>query len=284
MRRVSEGAGIDRGVRAAPRVAASSYLNTAPLIWSFASGRRRGEVELLTDTAPARCADMLARGQVEAALVPVIEYQRLPEAAVVPGVCVGARREVHSVVLVTRGARLEDVNSVALSTESRTSAALVEVIFREFVGRLPRLEPAAPSLGEMLRGHDAALVIGDPAMTFRREGLRVYDMAALWREFTGLGFVFAMWMAHESAAPRMGHVDFAAARDEGLARVEEIAAEYEAELGRPRAELVSYLTRNICFELDEGMRAGLELFFRLAHKHGVTRGLRPLKFLGTGGA
>lgn len=266
---------------AAPRVAASSYLNTAPLIWSFARGPRRAEVELLTDTAPARCADMLARGQVEAALVPVIEYQRLPEAAVVPGVCVGAREEVHSVVLVTRGPRLEDVRSVALSTESRTSAALAEVIFREYFGRAPRLEPLAPDLGEMLRAHDAALVIGDPAMTFSREGLRVYDMAALWRECTGLGFVFAMWMAHESAAARLRGVDFAAARDEGLARVGEIAAEYERELGRPRAELVRYLTRNICFELDAAMGAGLELFFRLAHKHGVTRGHRPLKFLGT---
>lgn len=278
---VTKGAGAEREILAAPRVAASSYLNTAPLIWSFARGPRRGEVELLTDTAPARCADMLARGQVEAALVPVIEYQRLPEAAVVQGVCVGAREEVYSVVLVTRGARLEDVNSVALSIESRTSVALVEVIFREFVGRVPKLEPFVPTLEEMLREHDAALVIGDPAMTFRREGLRVYDMAALWREFTGLGFVFAMWMAHESSAGLVGKVDFAAARDEGLARVEEIAAEYERELGRPRAELVSYLTRNICFSLDEEMRAGLELFFRLAHKHGVTREHRPLKFLGT---
>jgi chorismate dehydratase len=281
MWRVKEALGESRGTGAPPRVAASSYLNTAPLIWSFARGPRRGEVELLTDTAPARCADMLARGQVEAALVPVIEYQRLPEAAVVPGVCVGAKQEVHSVVLVTRGARLEDVNSVALSIESRTSVALVEVIFREFVGRVPKLEPFVPTLEEMLREHDAALVIGDPAMTFRREGLRVYDMAALWREFTGLGFVFAMWMAHESAGEQIGKVDFAAARDEGLARVEEIAAEYERELGRPRAGLVSYLTRNICFSLDEEMRAGLELFFRLAHKHGVTREHRPLKFLGT---
>jgi chorismate dehydratase len=254
-------------------------LNTAPLIWSFARGPRRGELELLTDTAPARCADMLARGQVEAALVPVIEYQRLPEAAVVPGVCVGARREVRSVVLVTRGAPLEEVRSVALDTSSRTSAALVEVIFREFVGRTPRLEPSVPNLSEMLAAHDAALVIGDPAMTFPREGLKVYDMAALWRGFTGLGFVFAVWMAHAGAASRVRAIDFAGARDEGLARAEEIAAVYERELGRPRAELVSYLRENICFELDEAMRAGLELFFRLAHKHGVTQGLRPLRWL-----
>jgi chorismate dehydratase len=268
----------------APRVAASSYLNTAPLIWSFARGRRRGEVELVTDTAPARCADMLARGQVEAALVPVIEYQRLPETAVVPGVCVGARREVHSVVLVTRGKSLDEVESVALSIESRTSAALIEIIFREFVGRAPRLEPFVPDLANMLERHDAALVIGDPAMTFERESLRVYDMAALWREFTGLGFVFAMWMAHEGASGRVRAVNFAAARDEGLAAVEEIAADYERALGRPRAELIRYLTENISFELNEEMRAGLELYFQLAHKHGVIQSLRPLKFLGTHGA
>ena len=83
------------------------------------------------------------------------------------------------------------------------------------------------------------------------------------------------------ASERVRAVDFAAARDEGLAAVEEIAAGYERELGRPRAELVRYLTENISFELNEEMRAGLELFFRLAHKHGVTREHRPLKFLGT---
>ena len=265
----------------APRVAASSYLNTAPLIWSFVRGRRRGEVELLTDTAPARCADMLARGQVEAALVPVIEYQRLPETAIVPGVCVGARREVHSVVLVTRGSRLEEVESIATSVESRTSAALIEVICREFLGRAPRLEQAEPDLGRMLARHDAALVIGDPAMTFERRPFRVYDMAALWREHTGLGFVFAMWMAHESAARDVRAIDFAGARDEGLASVEEIVDVYERELGRPREELVRYLTRNIAFELDAELAAGLELFFRLAHKHGVIETRRPLRFIGT---
>lgn len=258
-----------------PRVAASSYLNSAPLIWSFLRGPRRAEVRLLTDAAPARCADLLARGRVEAALVPVVEYQRLPEVAVVEGVCVGARREVQSVVLVTRR-RLEEVGSVALDTSSRTSAALVEVIFREFLGREPRLEPAEPDLKGMLAGHDAALVIGDPAMTFAREGLRVYDMAALWREFTGLGFVFALWMRRGEAARS---VDFAGARDEGVARIEEIAASYERELGRPRSELVAYLRDNICYEMNEEMRRGLELFFRLAHRHGVTRELKPLRVL-----
>jgi chorismate dehydratase len=188
------------------------------------------------------------------------------------------------VVLVTRGAALEDVRSVALDTTSRTSAALLEIVYREFLGRAPRFSPFEPDLARMLAGHDAALVIGDPGMTFERGGLRVYDMAALWRRFTGLGFVFAMWMARGGAAPEVARIDFAGARDEGLASVEEIAEAYASELGRTRADLVAYMRENVCYEVDEEMRAGLELYFRLAHKHGLTPADRPLKFLGTGGA
>ncbi|HEX7174695.1 MAG TPA: menaquinone biosynthesis protein [Pyrinomonadaceae bacterium] len=260
-------------------MAASYYLNSAPLIWSFARGPRREQVELLTDAAPARCARMLARGAAEAALVPVIECQSIEGAAVVPGVCVGAREEVQSVVLVTRGAGLEAVRSVALDTTSRTSAALVRIIFREFLRREPEYVPAEPDVEAMLERSDAALVIGDPAMTFARAGLRVYDLARLWREHTGLGFVFAVWMARDDGASRIRQVDFAAARDEGLARAEEIAAFYEGRLGRPRAELLKYLRENICYELNEEMRRGLELFYELAHKHKLIEGLKRLGFV-----
>jgi len=223
---------------------------------------------------------MLARGLVEAALVPVIEYQRLPEVAVVPDVCVGARRAVRSVVLVTRCDDLKDVRTLALDESSRTSAALVQIIFREFVGRDVQTAPFLPDVRAMLAAHDAALVIGDPAMTFARENLHVYDLAVLWREFTGLGFVFAMWMAHESAAEAVRRIDFAGARDEGLASLDEIVAEYERELGLPREELRAYLTENICFDLNADMRAGLELFFQLAHRHKLIQTVRPLKLLG----
>ena len=262
-----------------PRVGASSYLNTAPLIWSFIEGAQTGAVELITDAAPARCADMLARGAVEAALVPVIEYQRLPEVCIVSDACVGAHTEVRSVVLVTRRAELKDVYTVALDESSRTSAALVAVIFREFLGRELQTAPARPDVQAMLATHDAALIIGDPAMTFARAGLRVYDLARLWREHTGLGFVFALWMAHEHAGPAVRAIDFAVARDEGLAHAEEIGARYAAELRLPRAELLSYLRDNLCFELNEEMRAGLELYFHLAHKHGLAPAARPLRWL-----
>lgn len=272
------------GKTEAPRVAASIYLNSAPLIWSFTHGKRRASIQLLTDTAPARCAEMLARAEVDAALVPVIEYQRIPEIVVVPDVCVGARAQVRSVVLVTRGADLKDVRSVALDTSSRTSAALVQIIFREFLRVQPEWRPSAPDLKAMLDASDAALLIGDPAMIFQREGLRVYDLASLWREFTGLGFVFAMWMARASVADKVATIDFKGARGEGLARVDEIVAHYERTLLLPPQELRAYLLENISFELDAEMRAGLNLFYKLAREHEIISEARPLKLIGARGS
>ncbi|HEX8000139.1 MAG TPA: menaquinone biosynthesis protein [Pyrinomonadaceae bacterium] len=279
MGKIEEAMRLEGGRERRPRIAASFYLNSAPLIWSFTHGERSRSVQLLTDAAPARCADMLARGEVEAALVPVIEYQRIPEIMIVPEVCVGSRERVRSVVLVTKDAELKDVRSVALDTSSRTSATLVQIIFREFLGFEPEWRPRAPDLGAMLKETDAALIIGDPAMTFARESLRVYDLASLWREHTGLGFVFAMWMAREAAAESVRGVDFAGARDEGLARVEEIINSYEDALRLSRAELREYLLENISYMLDAEMHEGLDLYYRLAHKHGLLSALRSLRML-----
>ena len=74
-----------------PRLAASSYLNSAPLIWSFLHGSMKHQVDL-ADPVPAKCADLLASGAVDAALVPVVEYQRIPGIHLVPGVCVGSKK------------------------------------------------------------------------------------------------------------------------------------------------------------------------------------------------
>ena len=258
-----------------PRLAASSYLNTAPLIWSFLHGPQRAAVELLTDTSPARCAEMLSLREVDAALVPVIEYQRLPDLLIVPDVCVGSRSAVRSVVLATRLNNLKKVKRVALDDSSRTSVALLKIIFREFLGFEPEWETLRPDLRSMLRHADAALIIGDPAMQIPRDQFRVFDLATLWHEFTGLGFVFAMWMTrHETC-----EIDFAAARDEGLRHLDEIISNYESEIPLSRTEFQKYLTENIAYEINDSMQKGLELYFELASQNGLIEKLKPLKII-----
>jgi len=231
------------------------------------------------EAVPARCAQMLAQSEVEVALVPVIEYQRAHDVSLVSDVCVGSKDEVRSVLLVSRKAELESIRSVALDESSRTSATLVKIIFREFLGRDADWTTRSPDLHEMLDRADGALIIGDPAMVFPRGDLTIWDMATLWRNYTGLGFVFAMWMLNDSASDRARTVDFAAARDEGVANRSGIVSDYQKLLGLSGESLQEYLDRNICFRLDNEMQRGLDLYFQLAHKHGLIDKVKPLKML-----
>jgi chorismate dehydratase len=282
-----------------PRISASSYSNTAPLVWSFLYGLNHGKVEIILDNAPARSAELLAQGRVDAALVPVIAYQTIGNVRLIPDVCVGAKEKVRSVALVTRGKELSEAKSVALDISSRTSVTLTKIIFREFLGFEPEWIPAAPDLDKMLSDADCALLIGDPALKLStpqvplmsEEGrpktgvvkagssvdpdLRVFDLAELWKHHTGFGFVFAMWMTRASEL----ELDFAAARDEGLAHIDEIVSNYEKEIKLPREDFKTYLTENISYSVDDSMRRGMELYFELAHTNGLIKENKAIDYI-----
>jgi chorismate dehydratase len=267
-----------------PRISASSYSNTAPLVWSFLYGQNHGKIEIILDTAPARSAALLEQNRVDAALVPVIAYQMLDGLRLVPDVCVGARERVRSVCLVTKGKDLADVKTVALDVSSKTSVVLTKMIFREFLGFEPVWQDAAPDLESMLSEADCALLIGDPAlqlsvpsMPANIEGgpaFRVFDLAELWKQYTGLGFVFAMWMTRSENC----RIDFAAARDEGLGHIEEIVSNYGNDINLDREEFKKYLTENISYSVDDSMREGMDLYFKLAAQAGLIRENKPLVF------
>lgn len=268
---------MQQGIR---RISASSYSNTAPLIWSFLYGSRRGEAELILDNAPARSAELLMSGRVDSALVPVIAYQMIEGVRLVRDVCVGASSAVRSVRLVTRGMDLRDVKSVSLDVSSKTSVCLTKIIFSEFLGLRPEFRPALPDPDAMLAESDCALLIGDPALALtadgvhEKRGLTSFDIVEVWRKFTGFGFVFAMWMS-----PKETPIDLAAARDEGVAHIEDIAANYAGEIGISAADMTKYLSKNISYSIDDEMQKGLELYFELAAKHKLIDANKPLNFL-----
>ncbi len=257
------------------RISASSYSNTAPLIWSFLYGSNHGKYEVILDNAPARSAQLLAQNRVDAALVPVIAYQMLENVKLIPNVCVGAREQVKSVCLVTKGEDLQQVKSVSLDVSSKTSVALTKIIFREFLGFEPLWKDSAPNLENMLSESDCALLIGDPALLIDENKYQKFDLAELWREFTGFGFVFAMWMTRSETCK----IDFASARNEGLAHLDEIISNYKSEIPISREDFHNYLTQNISFSIDDAMQKGLELYFDLAYKNGLIDDLKRLRFI-----
>ena len=269
------------------RIAASTYLNSVPLVHSFAEGTRGKEVTFLGDTAPAQCARMLEEGLCDAALIPVIEYQRIPDLRIIPDIAVASKNRVRSVVLATRLPPSE-VRAVTLDSSSRTSQTLLRILFKYRYGSEPTFSERMPDAGvacrNMFEGSDAALVIGDPAMRLeasaRDLNVQIYDLAEEWRAMTGLPFVFAVWASTEGARiefPGMA-AELLEAKAEGLARIDEIATQYSSELQLPVSELRAYLRENVNYDLDAENVAGMLRFFSLARECGLILEERPLKF------
>lgn len=259
------------------RVSVVQYLNTAPLVWGMWRGPQRGQFDL-DFTVPSACARALASRQADIGILPSIAYQQIDGLRVIPNIAIAAKQEVRSVLLAGRKP-IEEVRSVALDSSSRTSAALVRILFHKLWKREPNYVERAPDAQAMLAECDAALLIGDPALKLERRELRIYDLAREWWRLTGKGFVFAFWaVQREKATPEVTEA-FTASRAYGLAHLEEIADEMAPQLELPRELVLSYFRENVDFLLDESNLAGLELFYRWAHELGLASQVRALEFI-----
>jgi chorismate dehydratase len=258
------------------RLSVVRYLNTVPLIWGMLHGEQRGKFDLEL-TVPSGCADAVSSRQADVGIVPSIEYQRIEGARILPSMSIASKHEVRSVLLLSK-VPLARVESVALDNSSRTSAALVRILLHTFYARRVRFASVAPRPDEMLKHADAALLIGDPALTWHGPGAVVHDLAVEWRRFTGRPFVFALWVGHADANLRAHQLDFAASRDFGLAHIDDIASEYAPRLGMTPSAVKVYLTRNIDYSLDEENLEGLKLFYKLAHQAGIIAAPKELLF------
>ena len=258
------------------RISVVQYLNSVPLIWGMLHGRQQGKHELHFAT-PANCADAVRDGKADVGIIPVIEYHRMDHMQIIAGISIASKSRVRSVLLLSK-VPIEKIQSVAVDTSSRTSSAFLRILMGKFYSRTVNLIPSAPRPEEMLRQADAALVIGDPAFTYRGSA-QVYDLATEWKKFTGLPFVFAFWAGNADKNLSLYRKDFVESREFGLAHVDDIAAEYALKLHIEPADVKVYLTENIDYSLDEENCRGLRLFFKLARETGIIPVEKELRFV-----
>ncbi|WP_231754273.1 menaquinone biosynthetic enzyme MqnA/MqnD family protein [Caulifigura coniformis] len=257
------------------RVGAVSYLNSKPLIEGLAESVPEAR---LTLDFPSRLADGLARGTLDVALVPSIEALTDPDYEIISDACVAACGPVLSVKLYFRKAP-GDVKSLALDEGSRTSAALARVMLAERFGVEPRIEKFTLESRIEDTSADAVLMIGDRAMLppeipFVEE----WDLGEEWLRWTGLPFVFALWVGRQGSD--LGKVDMAlaAARDLGVASIPRIAERESALMGLPLAVVDTYLRRHLHFTMGSAERQGLKLYHSLASKLGLAPANRTVRF------
>jgi chorismate dehydratase len=292
------------------RISIVEFLNTAPLVWGFTDGPLAGKYEL-SFTVPSKCAEALRAGEADIAIIPAIEYQRIEDLVILPGMAVAAKSEVRSILLVSKKP-IERARRIALDTSSRSSVALVQLLCRNFWGISPQFVRAAPNAATMLADADAALIIGDPALRialkaedFRNrkpsgefccggdpndqiipgvESLFVYDVAHQWREMTARPAVLAVWAGRRDVVTPEVVADFEASKRFGLSHVRDIAEGASLKLDLPVAALERYLRENIDFALDAENLAGLKLYFEQCAEAGLIFSVRDIEFAKSGGA
>lgn len=246
------------------QIGAVSYLNSRPLIEGLE--RLLPTADLVLDY-PSRLADALASDQLDVALIPSVEYFRRPGYEIVSDACVAARGNVMSVKLYCR-VHPGRVRRLALDEGSRTSAALVKVILAERYGVLPQTEPLRMESTTSDTTADAVLLIGDRAMHQPAEHFEeVMDLGQVWYDWTGLPFVFAMWVARRDAHTDGVEDILSQARNLGVASLARIARDEAPRLGITEQVATHYLTKNLHYYLTSAERSGLRLFCELASQH-----------------
>jgi chorismate dehydratase len=266
------------------KISAISYLNTAPLLWDFEHGDAGADFDLAY-TIPSACAQALLEGSADIGIIPAAAYTTIPDLVIIPDVAIAARREVRSILLVSKGP-VEEVRTVALDTSSLTSVVLTKILFKKWLGGAREYSALAPDLESMLAQYDAALLIGDPALQVDRTRYVTLDLAVEWIARTGKPFVFAFWAIRRGAlAGRDGRTiaeAFQSSRDHGLSpnNLEIIVQEWSGRLNLPAATVRTYLTENIHYCLDPPCLEGLALFYRYAAEIGALPLAPELRFLG----
>jgi chorismate dehydratase len=268
------------------RVAAISFLNPAPLLYDFehepVAARLRGHYDVHY-TTPSACAAELHTGTADLGLVPIAALT--PHLAVVPGCTIASLNEVRSILLLVKNPgnlpideALTRVRSVAADAASRSSQVYAHILFEHFHSVQPAFVEHLADPLTMLAHHDAALLIGDPALLAREHlaemeaavqtPLLWLDLAQLWRERTGLPWVAAVWAVRPEALVDITAsqliTDLTTSRDAGLAHIEQLVAEWTPRIAISPATIRTYLTHNIHYTLDDDCFRAITLFRKLA--------------------
>lgn len=253
------------------RVGRIPYINCYPVYGAI----DRGIVPLdatLVDGVPSALNAMTEAGTLDVSVVSAVEYASNAERyLLLPDLAITSDGPVRSVMLFSRrpAAELGEAR-VLLSRSSMTSVALLKLLFEHVWHAAPDFAPADAELTDLanLDGevHDARLVIGDAALHLGSAHRYpfVYDLGEEWKRWTGLPFVFAVWVAQRSTAVRDAlqvHARLIESRDWGLAHLDLLAEQAAASTGVARRTCLTYLS-GLDYRLSYAHLAGLTDFFR----------------------
>jgi len=270
------------------RLGRIGYLNVLPLHYPLEQGILKGDFELVSGP-PAALNTLMDQGRLDLSGCSCIEYARRPEKyLIVPDLAIGSRGPVQSVLLLCR-TRPEDLDgkTILVSAQTHTSAALVDILLRRHIGVTPHYETGdATAILKSGGRPEAILCIGDEALNLRRhpDYPQRMDLGESWREWTGLPFIFGLWIAsREAVLERRAEIAAGArllieAKKWGQEHLDRISAVAAKDSILTEAEMRSYFA-GLVYDLGDAELAGLRLFYERLAEAGVIPAPPELHFL-----
>jgi chorismate dehydratase len=238
------------------RIVAVSYSNTFPFIYGIEKSGLLNHFHLQL-RHPLACAESFISGDADIALLPVGALNLLPEHKIITDTCIGAVKEVKSVLLVSKKP-LDEIKSIGLDTESATSVRLCKILAANFWNIDPAWNSVKVTDYAGFPDIDAFVVIGDKAFELAPHFKFNYDLAGEWQKFTGLPFVFAVWVSR----PQLNN-DFVEklnnALHYGVEHIPEVVKHYKAGF-HGNFDLENYLTECIDYRFDKMKKESLAKF------------------------
>ncbi len=264
------------------------YANCTPLFTALKGNFDCTDYQFIQGV-PARLNTMLSIGEIDLCPSSSFEYGKSADKYyLLPGLSISSIGPVKSVLLFSR-IPIDKLNNhaIGLTAESDTSVNLLRIIMARGYGFVNDFRRTTLPLREALQTFSALLLIGDSALRARGESqdLHVYDLGELWRDMTGLPFVFALWIVTRQAAEtKTGEVRALAARlleakQLAYGSYEDIAAGCREMEWFGREALVDYW-RTISYDLTPQHMEGVRQFFRMAHELGLLATNPELRLIG----
>ncbi|MEW6183414.1 MAG: menaquinone biosynthesis protein [Bacillota bacterium] len=265
------------------RLGRVDYLNCLPVYYAFAKKLVSAGCPLrIIKGVPTALNQMFFEGKLDVTPLSSIEYARHSrECLILPNISISADGRVGSILLFSRipVTELEGCR-IALTSSSSTSADLLHILFEHYYHVNAAFSVQQPDLDTMLRGAEAALLIGDDALIAHHrvldEGLpiRVTDLGEVWKDFTGEKMVYALWVVRKEFADRFpGETNalseaITAAKVEGMDHLSEIIRSARRRTRLPGSVLEEYFDL-IRHDFDTGYQRALLLYYDYAYKSGL---------------
>jgi len=238
------------------KISAVSYLNTFPFVYGILQSGFLKNYQLELDI-PRVCARKLKDRKVDISLVPVGALPDFDDYHFVSNDCIGAVGPVKTVLLLSKSP-LERIGQVHLDYDSRTSVQLVKILAKHYWGISPGWKNMVEGQALAKPSVESLVAIGDKTFELRKQFPFCYDLAEEWIRFTGLPFVFAVWISNDPLPPELT-TPFCQALSWGLDRKAGSLEFFRDKLPGDE-DYLEYLEKNISFGFDERKKEGLSKF------------------------